>query len=195
MIYASLVLLSLLLGIILACSAVPKLLQPRSFTLAALEYRIVSGHLAAIVARSIPILELMCAILLCTGVALRVAATGAVILLTMFLVGVTVNLHRGHQIDCNCFGRRVRRKISFSLVFQDLVLISAATTVWQLATGWLTFAFFTPGGHRLPLNVQVIAGLGIALAVSIGAAAALPRFGYAKRWAWGDTRPVLRTRV
>lgn len=113
--------LSLLLGLIFLTSSVPKLRNPKGFVLTVLAYDILPPTASRLYARLLPPAELFLALLLLTGTALGVAAVLAASLLASFVVAIGVNLVRGRELGCGCFGAR-ERKVGPGLLLQDVVL-------------------------------------------------------------------------
>src|SRR5438105_12307715 len=89
------VILSIVLGIIFLASAVPKLRHPKGFVLAVLEYRVLPPRLSWFYARLVPSLELLLALLLLTGTAVRSAAAITSVLLFSLIAAFCINLIRG----------------------------------------------------------------------------------------------------
>lgn len=63
------------------------------------------ARLASPGALLLPAAELAVAVLLLPDATASAAAAGALALLGIFIVAIAVNLARGHQPDCNCFGQ------------------------------------------------------------------------------------------
>src|SRR5947209_4134985 len=110
------VILSAMLGIIFLTSAVPKLRHPKGFVLAVLEYRVLPPRLSWYYARLVPPLEFLLALLLLTGTAVRFAAAILSMLLLSFIAAVAINLARGRNLDCHCFGKPTTRPIGWRLL-------------------------------------------------------------------------------
>ena len=142
--------LGAVLGLVFMASAVPKLRHPRGFVLAVLEYRVLPPRLSRLYARLVPPLEFLVALLLLTGTAVRSAATVMSALLLSFIVAIGINMARGRDLDCHCFGRATPRPIGWRALLQDVVLLSAAMAVIVLASEWVAPA---------PWSVFRIAGL------------------------------------
>ncbi len=53
----------------------------------------------------LPLAELAVAVLLLPDATAAAAAAGALVLLAVFITAIAVNLARGHQPECNCFGQ------------------------------------------------------------------------------------------
>ncbi len=96
---------AVVLGAVFLAAAVPKLRRPKTFTLAVMEYRVLPSFFSRLFARMLPPIELLLGMLFLTGTAVRLAAVATLFLLSGFLIAVLVNLARGRQVDCNCFGK------------------------------------------------------------------------------------------
>jgi uncharacterized membrane protein YphA (DoxX/SURF4 family) len=142
--------LGAVLGLVFMASAVPKLRHPRGFVLAVLEYRVLPPRLSRLYARLVPPLEFLVALLMLTGTAVRSAAAVMSVLLLSFIVAIGINMARGRDLDCHCFGRATTRTIGWRALLQDVVLLGAAMAVIVLASEWVAPA---------PWSVFHIAGL------------------------------------
>src|SRR5665213_608065 len=125
----SVAVLSVILGLTFALSSVPKLRRPKAFQLAVLAYQVLPSPLADWYAKLVPPLELLCAILLLTGTAVRLAAMVMAGLLLSFIIAVAINMIRGRTLDCHCFGKAARRPIGWTLLLQDCLLLVIAVAV------------------------------------------------------------------
>jgi putative oxidoreductase len=129
--------LSAALGVIFLMSALPKLRHPKGFVLAVLEYRVLPPCLSWFYACLVPLLECLLALLLLTGTVVRSAAITISVLLFSFIVAVGINLARGRDLDCRCFGRAIRRPIGWHLLLQDVVLLGAAAIIALVTQEWV----------------------------------------------------------
>lgn len=129
--------LSVILGLVFLGSSVPKLRHPRGFVLLVLEYRVLPPTSGRLYGRVIPHLELLVGLLLITGVAVRLATFLAVVLILSFLAAVAINMARGRDLDCGCFGAARGRRIGSGLVIQDSVLLGVAVALFALAGDWM----------------------------------------------------------
>jgi hypothetical protein len=128
------VLLCFVLGVIFISSSVPKLRNPRGFVLIVLEYRILPPSIAFLYGRVLPPLEFLLALLLFTGTMVYLAAIVTGLLLVSFIVAMSMNIVRGRDLDCHCFGSKIQRKISWTLVLQDGLLLCAAIALVFVAS-------------------------------------------------------------
>jgi uncharacterized membrane protein YphA (DoxX/SURF4 family) len=136
--------LSFLLGGTFLVSAWPKLRHPKGFILTVLEYRILPPRLSKIYGTYIPTLEFAIALFALTGIMLRFVAIIMSFLLSSFMVAIGVNLKRGRNLDCNCFGTLKKRPIGKTLLIQDSMLLGGAifisiTHPWILVEPWSIF--------------------------------------------------------
>jgi uncharacterized membrane protein YphA (DoxX/SURF4 family) len=129
--------LGAMLGLVFMASAVPKLRHPRGFVLAVLEYRVLPPRLSRLYARLVPPLEFLLAFLVLTGTAVRSAAAVMSVLLLSFIVAMGINMARGRDLDCHCFGRATTRPIGWRALLQDVVLLGASIAVIVLASEWV----------------------------------------------------------
>jgi uncharacterized membrane protein YphA (DoxX/SURF4 family) len=163
--------LRLALGSVFFFSALPKLRRPRSFVLVVLEYQILPTSLGRLFGLSLPVLELLAAVFLLTGTAVRVAAICLFILLCLFIYAVSVNVLRGADLKCNCFGAGKKRKVGGRLLAQDIALVCLAGLLvtiasWSVtADSWSAFQVTgTMTAHGMtPIAICLISTLIIAL--------------------------------
>jgi len=163
------IVLSVVLGIVFLTTAVPKLRRPRSFVLTVLEYQMLPPALSQLYGWLLPPVELWLALVLLTGSAPRLAGILSSVLLVSFIVGVSVNLARGRDLDCGCLGEDKKRPIGWAVVIQDLSLLGASALLLAWSTGWLApspWSLFDLSGlsHAVPfapLGTCLISVLGI----------------------------------
>jgi uncharacterized membrane protein YphA (DoxX/SURF4 family) len=100
------------LGLIFIISASGKFVGPKGFLRAVAEYRLLPEPFVALVAASLPGVELLTGLLLVMGLIAgwrvlrlyaRAAALIAALMLVAFIVVLSVNLLRGIEMDCGCF--------------------------------------------------------------------------------------------
>jgi peroxiredoxin len=125
----------------------PRLLQPFGVLLAPLEVAVALGLLFAATS--------------------WYAAWAALLLLTLFIVGIGANLARGHQPPCNCFGQLHSRPISWRTLVRNGVLAAAA--LYLLVSGpppasadlLALLASLSSGGRRIAIVVAAIISFAI----------------------------------
>jgi hypothetical protein len=136
--------LRLILGGTFLVSALPKLRHPKGFMLTVLEYRILPSYLSKVYGTFIPLLEFALALFTLTGLMLRLTAIIMSLLLFSFLVAISVNIKRGRDLDCNCFGTLTKRSSGKTLLVQDSMLLGGAlfisiTHTWVHIESWPLF--------------------------------------------------------
>ena len=98
------VLSRLVLAAVLLISGVIKALDARETIVAVRAYQLVPESLVGAVAAVLPYLEIALGLLLLIGLATRLAAVLAAVVMVVFVAAVTSAAARGLSIDCGCFG-------------------------------------------------------------------------------------------
>ena len=89
------------------------------------------GSLAGFFGLALPAAELAVAAALLPVASARYGAVGALTLLALFLVGISVNLAHGRTPDCHCFGQMHSEPIGWPTLARNAVLASiAGFVVW-----------------------------------------------------------------
>lgn len=109
-------------------SAVGKLARWDAFGQAVLDYKVLPSMLVPAVVRTVPLAELAGASLLIVPNLQRAGALLLALLLTAFSAAIAVNLRRGAQIPCGCFGLVDARPIRPSILFRNLALLAVLLT-------------------------------------------------------------------
>ncbi len=165
------ILLCSIIGIIFTSSSVPKLRHPRGFVLTVLEYRVLPPSMAYFYGWILPPLELFVALLLLAGTMVSVAACIIALLIISFIVAIISNIARGRDLDCHCFGMKLRRRIGLPLILQDSVLLGAAVAIVLLVPmqnkleSWSVFRVIEPRSYDSFL--PFIACLGLAGGITL----------------------------
>ena len=102
--YAALLVTRLLLALVFAVAGVAKLTDREGSRQAIVDFGLPSS-LAAPLGLLLPLAELAVAATLLPTSTAWWGALGALVLLSVFLVGITVNLARGRKPECHCFGQ------------------------------------------------------------------------------------------
>jgi hypothetical protein len=113
------------------------------------------------------------------------------VLLASFVVAVAINLARGRELDCGCFGRGKTRPIDHRLLLQNLALLAMGVLVAVRGHGWAT---------PEPLSIFRLTGqeasfaplLGCVL-LTVGATVLLPMWNGHRPLAGGRWRAASRT--
>jgi protein-disulfide isomerase len=92
------------LAVVFALAALAKITDPQATVRSVRAYDLLPNTLATAVGRGLPAFELVLAISLLAGLALRFTGAVAAGLLTVFLIGIISADARGLRIECGCFG-------------------------------------------------------------------------------------------
>ncbi len=92
------------LGGVLLVAGVLKAADPQATVAAVLAYDLLPAELATVVGWGLPFAEIALAALLLAGLATRVVAVAAAVLLLILIGAVASAALRGLSIDCGCFG-------------------------------------------------------------------------------------------
>lgn len=127
-----LVLARLALGITWITAGVAKLTAGDGRDDGVAKFGLLSDRVARPVGRGLPFVELVLGSLLVAGLWVVPAAATSAILLAAFSAVIALNLIRGREIECHCFGQLGRGPISGWSVARNLVLLAfaAAQLVW-----------------------------------------------------------------
>jgi len=124
---------ALTLGVVLLTSGLGKLQDLSGFVIAVLEYEVLPRPLAILYARTLPVAEVACGLALVAGVLPVAVGAVAAVLLVSFLVGVSINLARGRELDCHCFGVGSSEPLGWMTLARigALLMCVAATMAWR----------------------------------------------------------------
>jgi secreted trypsin-like serine protease/uncharacterized membrane protein YphA (DoxX/SURF4 family) len=126
------------------------------------------GRLADVAAASLPVGELIIATLLVVPVIAWWGAIAAAGLLLVFAVAIAVNLARGRQPDCHCFGQLHLAQAGPWTLVGNVVLAAAAATVVLRGP---TAPELTPAGWINHFTASEIAFIGIVIVLALVIAA------------------------
>ena len=121
--------LRLLLGAVFLWAGWSKAVDPVAFVLIVGAYEILPSMLVVPVALVLPWLELITGVFLLLGIWNRSSALVAIALLIGFGVALAINIHRGANIFCGCFGAFEERGSLGTALIQDGVLTVAAWVI------------------------------------------------------------------
>ncbi|MCH7699916.1 MAG: DoxX family membrane protein [Chloroflexi bacterium] len=122
-------LLRLTLGGLLVLAAITKLTDRAAFQAAVAEYQLLPHALERPFAAALPIVELTLGALLLAGLGTAIAAWVAVPVFLSFSIAIGVNMARGRELDCHCFGSVQSEPIGWPSLIRSSALIIAALIV------------------------------------------------------------------
>ena len=117
------------LGIFFLPSALGKLANQRSFIRGVVAYQILPKRIARIFGLVLPWIELVLALALISGIALLIIGLAAAGLLICFMTAMIINLRRGREIDCSCYGIAGRQMISWGTITRNVLLLLLVTPI------------------------------------------------------------------
>ena len=110
-------------GLLLVQAALPKWSSAAEFRAVLANYRVVPAPLVGAVARLVPALETVTAMLLLPGVTRAWADAAGVTLLLAYAGAIAINLRRGRRdLDCGCAGFAARRRIAAWMAWRNVAL-------------------------------------------------------------------------
>lgn len=124
------------LGLILLIASLTKLLNRKEVIQAVADYKILPHFLTRPFGILLPWMELGTAILLLSGMIPTVAGLLAAILFICFITAILINLLRGRDLNCHCFGQLYQEKVGGRILFQDLILLSFALEILSFHIGF-----------------------------------------------------------
>lgn len=122
-------LLRLMLGGLLGLAAFTKLTDLEAFRTAVAEYGLLPGSLERPFAAVLPIIELTLSAMLLLGLGTVFAATIAVPVFLSFSFAIGVNMARGRDLDCHCFGSVQSEPIGWPVLLRSITFAFAAFIV------------------------------------------------------------------
>lgn len=164
----------LALGLVFLRSVWSKLRRPSEFAGVVDGYRLVPARTAPGVAGAVILAEGFVAASLLLGWMVLAGAIVALALTAAFAVGTTINLRRGREIDCGCFGEgekispRSLQRLSF--VGAGAVLLTAGLASGEVSRGALGDAVdqgLVDGGSYLIATLGISAFLLLAATIAL----------------------------
>ena len=128
----------LTLAIIFFYAGVEKIFHPQEFAVAIYNYQLLPDCIINMLAAVLPWLEVMIAVSLVIGIYARGAALISALLFLIFATALTINLVRGLDISCGCFGAS-SGNISWLYLARDLSLFCMSVFVLIYDRGWRYF--------------------------------------------------------
>ncbi len=128
----------LTLAIIFFYAGIEKIIDPRDFAIAIYNYQLLPDRIINLSAIFLPWLEVFIAASLVGGIYIRGAALLSALLFLIFAAALTINLVRGLDVSCGCFGAS-SGNISWLYLARDLSLFCMSVFVLIYDRGWRYF--------------------------------------------------------
>jgi len=120
------------LAAVFLAAGVAKVSRRSEFVDAVRNYALVPEQPSVVIGRLLPAVEVLLGVMLFAGIALREAASVTGVALLTFSVAIAVNLLRGREIECGCFGLIAEPTLGWTSVIRNFVLITmAGVVVWH----------------------------------------------------------------
>ena len=116
-----------------------------SFAHAVRGYDLLPARLVTPIATALPPFEIAIGVLLLTGAMTRPAAAAACVVLVGFALAVAINLVRGRDNECGCYGQQ-RSRIAWRVVQRNAALAATALVVLLAGPGAVALDATTLGG-------------------------------------------------
>jgi uncharacterized membrane protein YphA (DoxX/SURF4 family) len=176
--------LQLGLGAVFVASAVPKLRDPRAFGRTVVEYRILPPAPARVAAPALIAVECVLAIGFLAGALPAATLALATVTLLVFAAATAVNLKRGRDVSCGCFGDPTERISARTLVRLGLLLAGVAVLALALASADIhatTIGGLADHGASALAYLVEVGGLAVVLVFAAVWALHLPEVGHMLR--------------
>jgi hypothetical protein len=128
----------LALAIMFLYAGIEKIIAPREFAVAIYNYQLLPDAAINLIALYLPWLEVFLAAGLFAGIYVRGASLLSALLFLTFAVALTVNLVRGLDISCGCFGA-ASGKINWLYLVRDTSLAAMSVFTLFFDRGWRYF--------------------------------------------------------
>ncbi len=117
----------IVIGVIFVYASWDKIIHPFSFSANVEAYQILPQRALYLTAIGVAWLEMICGILLVTGVWTRTAAFMISVMLMVFIVGITRAMFLDLDISCGCFESGIEGdRIGWRRVFEDTLMLIAS---------------------------------------------------------------------
>jgi uncharacterized membrane protein YphA (DoxX/SURF4 family) len=127
--------LRIILGGLFVWASWDKILHPARFAEDVANYAILPPHLVNLWALVLPWLEMIAGVFLILGFLSRSCSLTISLLLVSFLVAISINILRGAQLDCGCFG--AGEELGWVTLARDLLMLAMGVQVFFYDRGVL----------------------------------------------------------
>ena len=117
-----LLLFRIILGLVFIYSGIIKIINTSGFSDSIYNYKLLPDLLINFLAIILPWIELTTGLLLILGISIKENAFIINTLLVIFMIAIIINLFRGLDINCGCFGTGNGTKIGFTKLIENIVL-------------------------------------------------------------------------
>ena len=121
------------LGTLFVYAGVLKISDPVAFAGSIAAYKLLPYFATYLAAAILPWLEVICGLLLISGLRVRAAAAMVVLLNLVFIFALAAAMARGLDIDCGCFRQGGAKTPVWQALVRDGVLLAMALLVFRSA--------------------------------------------------------------
>lgn len=133
----------MVLGMVFLVASIDKVADPAAFATSIGYYRLINGDAAMLAATILPWVELLCALSLLSGVAIRGSALLCFTMLVVFAAAIISALARGLDISCGCFTRDPSvGRIGWQKLLENSLLILVSVFLYYSATARFTLEHY-----------------------------------------------------
>jgi uncharacterized membrane protein YphA (DoxX/SURF4 family) len=118
------------LGCLFLWSSLPKIRQPYDFLSSVYNYELVGPKLGALIAITLPWLELLVGVCLVGGIFVSGALLASIGMAAMFTFVLASALYRGLEISCGCFSASDAGAIGYSTLIRACVILLFTTIAY-----------------------------------------------------------------
>ncbi|MEN6331744.1 MAG: MauE/DoxX family redox-associated membrane protein [Smithella sp.] len=129
----------LALGVLFLYAGVGKIISPQEFAVAIYNYQLLPDGAINLLAVVLPWLEILLAAALIAGIYVRGASLLSALLFLVFATALSINLVRGLDISCGCFGG-ASGSINWLYLVRDTGLFAVSVFILFFNRGWSYFA-------------------------------------------------------
>jgi len=140
-------LVRVLLGFLFVLAAMEKIAQPEAFAKNISYYRLLPTGSINILAIVLPWIELLAGLFLLMGLVVRGSSLLITVLLGVFILAIGISIARGLDISCGCFGTTSARKVGWTTLAEDLLMLAGALLVYYFPNTPLSMEAYL---RRLP---------------------------------------------
>ncbi|MEW5807711.1 MAG: MauE/DoxX family redox-associated membrane protein [Acidobacteriota bacterium] len=117
------------IGIVFIYASFDKIAHVSDFGRVVHNYRMLPYYAENILAIMLPWIELFAGIFLILGYRMRGSALVLALLLSVFIVAISLALFRGLDISCGCFNTKEGMKISLELLLRDSLMLIMTVSI------------------------------------------------------------------
>jgi putative oxidoreductase len=130
-----------ILGLIFIYSGIIKIIDTQGFSNSIYNYKLLPDLIINFLAVILPWIELITGLLLLLGITIKENALLINILLIIFITTIIINLFRGLDINCGCFGTGNGTKIGLTKLIENFLLLIMGILLMIFDSGILSIPF------------------------------------------------------